>query len=326
MKRRYGAALLSLVLGMPVMAENFRTIVAGSMELGVEASEQKPLSLSYVDSVVVKLAQGSRFLKGIELDLKIPQAYFKYRGSLALSIYTNLKAVPPKGIADIQAERVGFELLPNKLQAVYQIPLRPDTDLKASPYVSIPTAVLSPTSFPILIRLMPVIKGLGDEIESMVFQLSAKSLIANEGALKTQIIYPEQLKDKPFTVLIDDAVVEDPTKERILKEGEHNLTIVSDAYRNESRTLVIERGKVLDISINLQDPTPLISFEGPENAIIFFDKVRVEKPRQYQSTEPGEHEVLFQVGDYSIVKQLTIQRGRNYQVSLTVDVTVTEKN
>jgi hypothetical protein len=138
--------------------------------------------------------------------------------------------------------------------------------------------------------------------------------------------YPENLAPRPFTALIDDEVVEQPQETRLLKEGEHSLVIISNDYRNESRRFVIERGKILDLSIPLRDTTPLVYFEAPDNALILFDGETVDPSRQPISVEPGPHEVQFQVGDYSMVKSLTVLRGKTYRVALAVDLSVSESD
>jgi hypothetical protein len=173
---------------------------------------------------------------------------------------------------------------------------------------------------------MPVIKGLSEELETIVFHLTVKPVLSDEGAVKLSPRYPEQLQGKPFTVLIDDMVVENPTEERLLKEGEHHLVILSEDYRNESRRFVVERAKVLDLTIELQDPTPLIIFEAPQNARIFLDNTPIYREREAIPVEPGVHEAKFQVGDYTIIKTLTIQRGKTYRVAMSVDIEVLESD
>ncbi|GAB1484742.1 hypothetical protein MASR2M78_35600 [Treponema sp.] len=322
MKRIFGAALISLSLCINLYAENFRTIIAGRTDVSAETQEGTPFSLSYVDSILIGLPNNGRFLRGIELELRVPATFLKYKGSLAIAFYNSLEKVPNIGVSDLSARRIGFELFPNKLQTVYQIPLR--SGLKASPYVSIPSGIQNPSQFPLLIRLMPVIKGLSEDIENMRFQLTVKPVLSDEGALKLVLRYPESLKDRPLTVRVDDEVIEYPLRELVLKEGEHHLAIVSDAYRNESRRILIERGKVLELNVELQDPTPVINFEAPENTTIIFDGIEILDKRSSLSAEPGEHELRFNVGDYSVTKNITLIRGRTYKVALSIDVSISE--
>jgi hypothetical protein len=100
--------------------------------------------------------------------------------------------------------------------------------------------------------------------------------------------------------------------------------ILSDDYRNENRRFLVERAKTLDLAITLQDPTPLIIFEAPENARIFLDNDRILGSQEPYPVEPGSHEVRFLVGEYTTVQILNVQRGKTYRVALTVDVNISE--
>ncbi|MDR1587444.1 MAG: hypothetical protein LBS57_08320 [Treponema sp.] len=308
--------------GFGLGAEPFRALIAGSVEVSLDSREGASVPLNYNGSALISLGEETRFFRGIELELQAPQLWLSYRGSLAMAVYAELDRVPSVGVADLSGKRIAFEPLPGKLQMAYQIPIRSAHGLRTSPYVSVPAGVTPPASFPILFRIMPVIKGLTEELETIVFQLGVKPILSDEGALKLSPRYPEQLQGKPFTVLIDDVLIENPVEERLLKEGEHHLVILSEDYRNESRRFVVERAKVLDLTVELQDPTPLIVFEGPQNALIFLDNAPVF--RESVPAEPGIHEVKFQVGDYTIIKTLTIQRGKTYRVALSVDIDVSE--
>jgi hypothetical protein len=275
-----------------------------------------------VDSVLIVLGKEIRFFRGIELEFTSPQNYLSYRGSLALAVYGELDKVPESGTADVQARQIFIEPIPNKIQSVYQIPIRQRHGLRTSPYVLV-LPVTPPSSFPLIFRVMPVIKGLSDEIETLRFTLTIKPILSDEGAVRVVPRYPENLPDKPFTLLIDDEVIERPHEERVLREGEHNLVILSDDYRNENRIFLVERGKILELGINLQDPTPLIIFEAPENARIFFDNTPVNTSKPLP-VEPGAHEVRFQLSDYTVVKPLFVQKGKTYRVAMAVDMTITE--
>jgi hypothetical protein len=298
--------------------------VAGSLEISLDNPTGASIPLGYNGSTVVALTGEIRFFRGIELEISAPQTWLAHRGSLAMAVYADLDKSPEPGIADLQGRRIAFEPLPNKIQIVYQLPIRSSHGLKSSPYVTVPAGITPSSSFPLLFRIVPVIKGLSEELESMMFQLTAKPILSDEGAVRLSPRYPEQLPGKPFTVLIDDMVIENPSEERLLKEGEHHLMILSDDYRNESRRFVVERAKVLDLAIELQDPTPLMVFEGPENAKIFLDDRPVSYTMGPVPLEPGLHEVKFQVGDYTIAKTVTVQRGKTYTMALTVDLNVSE--
>ncbi|MDR2478413.1 MAG: hypothetical protein LBD48_03765 [Treponema sp.] len=314
------------LISRPAGAESFRASVAGKVEVSIDNPGGVSIPLGISGSAVITLGEDRRFFRGIELELSGPQLWLSYPGSMAMLIYAELDHIPPAGIADLEGRRIAYEPLPNKLRSVYQVSLRSPSGLRTTPYATVVPGVTRPSSFPLLFRLMPIIKGLSEELESLKFQLTVKPVLSDEGAVKMSFRYPDQLRGKPFTLLIDDAMAENLNEERLIKEGEHHLVILSEDYRNESRRFVVERAKTLDLIIELKDPTPLIIFERPQNARIFLDNVPVVRETEPVPVEPGIHEAKFQVGDYTIIKTLTIQRGKTYRVALAVDITVQESD
>lgn len=318
--------MLLLFFAFRAEAESFRTLVSGTVEISPDRSGGASLKLGINGAAAVSLGPETRFFRGIELDLSAPQGWLAYRDSLAVAIYADLDRLPAAGAADLEGRRILFEPLPGKLQSVYQIPLRPAHGLRTTPYATVPAEIVLPSSFPILFRLMPVIKGMNEELETMIFQFTARPILSDEGAVHFSPRFPGQLPGKPFTVLVDDVPVENLTEERLFKEGEHHLVILSDDYRNESRRFMVERAKVLDLIIDLKDSRPLIVFDGPVNAAIFLDNVPVSRESGPVQTEPGVHEAKFQVGDYTVIKTLSVERGKTYRVALTVDINVQESD
>ena len=315
---------LIVLVSFPLEGESVRVLVAGVQKVSLTDPDGVTVPLTYVGSSLVHLEGDTRFFRGIQLELSVPQNYLNYRGSLAAVIYNELNHVPEAGIADLECSRVGFDPLPAKIQTIYQIPLKPDHGLRTTPYATVLTGVLSHSSFPVLFRLMPVIKGIGDELERMIFNLNVKPILSDEGALRINIRYPYNLPNKPLSVLIDDNLIENPREERLLKEGEHHLVILSEDYRNLSHLFVVERAKTLDLTVELQDTTPLVIFESPENARVYLDNVYIPNPRTPHPVVPGVHEVRFQVSDYTIIRPITVQKGKTYKVALAVDVTISE--
>jgi hypothetical protein len=315
--------LLFINVCIQTKAEDLRILVAGNLEVSKDKGPGLSIPLAYNNSVVIIIGREARFFRGVELELSAPQYWIPYQGSLAVAAYSELDHVPKTGTADVKGRSFLNEPLPAKLQTVYQIPLRAGHNMRSSPYATV-LPVIPPESFPIVFRIMPIVKGLTRELETIQFRLSAKPILSDEGAVRISFRYPEQLAGKSFTMLIDDTVVENPREERLLKEGEHHLMILSDEYRNESRRFLIERAKTLDLTIELQDPTPLIIFEAPEDARIFLDNEPVTLGFTPVPVEPGPHEMRFQISDYAIVRQITVQRGKTYRVAMAVDVNISE--
>lgn len=328
MKHRLGSLLFIFLITIQVSfkahCEPLRALIAGIHTVSMNAPDGDTVVLSYTDSSLIQIEGDTRFFRGIQLELSAPQNYLPYRGSLAVAVYGALNNIPSIGIVDLECRRLGFNPLPAKLQTIYQIPVKPDHGLRTTPYATVLTDTVNLSSFPLLFRLMPVIKGISTEMERMAFNLNVKPILSDEGALRILFHYPSNLHGKPFTVLIDDELIENPAEERLLKEGEHLLVILSEDYRNQSSRFVVERSKTLDLTVELQDPTPLLIFEYPENARVYLNNVFISNPKTPRPVEPGVHEVRFQVSDYTIIRPITVQKGKTYRVALSVDVNISE--
>jgi len=237
-------------------------------------------------------------------------------------MYNNLSPQTVSGVADMEGDRIAFAPLPSRMRIVYHIPVRAQHELRTTTTVIVPSGIIQHGSFPILFRLMPVAKGLDDVFEQLTFNVTARPIIGSEGAVRLIPRYPPQLRNRPFTVLIDDNVINNTSEEILLREGEHHLVVLSDDYRNESRRFVVERARVLDLIIELQDPTPVVIFESPQNARIFLNNVQIST--NSVTVEPGTHEIRFQIGDYTITRSITVQRGKTYRVSVDIDLSIQE--
>jgi hypothetical protein len=311
---------------VPGWAESFRTLVAASLDLSSSNPEGASINIGSNGAVLINMGKDTRFLRGIELELTAPQGWLAYRGSLAMLIYADLDRQPSRGINDLEGRRVIFDPLPNKVKSVYQVPVRSPHGLRTSPYAVVLQNTVPPSSFPILFRLMAIVKGLNEELENMTFTLTAKPILTDEGAVRITYRYPQQLRGKQFTVLIDDVVLENPAEERLIKEGEHHLVIVSEDYRNENRRFMVERAKTTDLVIELQDPTPLIVFESPGNTRIFLNNNPVSRDSGPIPVDPGTHEARFQIGDYILTKIINVQRGKTYKVAVSVGIDIDEND
>ncbi|GBU29211.1 hypothetical protein R84B8_02775 [Treponema sp. R8-4-B8] len=323
-KSKITLAIILFFSCLKLQAESFRAVIEGIVEVS-PGSADNAITIGINSAVIINLGAETRFLRGVEIEITAPQSWLPYRGSLGMYIYNNINPQTADGIADMDGRRIAFEPLPSRLRIIYQIPIRQQHGLRTTTSATVPTGVIQPSSFPIIFRLMQVSKGLPDEFENMSFNFTARPILSDEGAVRLIPRYPAQLKNKPFTVLIDDVVIPNISEQILLREGEHHLVILSEDYRNESRRFVVERAKIVDLTIELQDPTPIIVFEAPQNAQIYLDNTLIPRGRESVTVDPGQHEVKFQVGDYTLTRTLNIQRGKTYRVSLAVDLTIQEE-
>ncbi|MDR3356665.1 MAG: hypothetical protein LBO04_05690 [Spirochaetaceae bacterium] len=319
------AFFVLFLLNSALYAEKVRVLIKDRIEVNSDMPAGVSVSLAYNDSVLIFLQHDLRFIRGVELEFTAPQTWLPYQGSIAFGLYSNLDSAPLTSPAEIECTPVIFDPIPDKIQTVYQIPLRVRHGLRGTPYLTLLKSPILPESFPLLFRLTPIVKGWNREIETMRFQFNVKPIFSDEGALLVNVHRPEFLPNGNYTMLIDDHLVENPGEEALVREGEHTLTLLSSDYRTENRRFVIERGKTLNLSVTLQDLTPLVIFEAPALARIFIDNTSVMRTASPLAIDPGVHDIRIQLSDYTIIKTVTIEKGKTYRVAFIVDMQVSEE-
>lgn len=321
-----GAFFLAGLLILPVLQvsglESFRVHAITPVTLDSQKPEAQTVEIGYDDAIGILFPQDTTFIKGVEVEIKIPKTFADYPDSVAYGFYRQIKPVPQAKTIDYQAEQIVFQPLPSRLTYVIQIPIQKNHNLKTGPYSTVLKYVHDPKG-PLMFRLQPIMKGLPESIENLVFSVKIKPLLTDEGGFRLNMTYPSA-EQKPVSVRIDEVLVDNPTAMRILAPGNHHLSIVSDDYRNEVRVFTVESGRMTDITVPMQDTMPRLYLVAPENAVIVLDAVPIVNSREGKMIEPGDHTIFFKIGDYEVTRQLTAEKGKDYTVTMVIDVQITE--
>jgi len=325
--KRVGLALtFAMILLSAAGADTFRVGSTAVATVDPANPEGQTFELGYNGAVGIELPKDPLFLKGIEIEIKVPQELIGYRDSVAYGLYSRIDPAPAPERSDYRATQITLQPLPSRLTFVLQLPLVADHRLKSGPYATVVPAVQDPRAGPLLLRLLPIMKVLPDDIGDLSFTVKVKPILAEEGGFLLSVAYPPEGTEAmaPLSVRIDESPVDNPGELQVLKPGTHHLSIVSDDYRNEVRVFKVDQARVTELSVSLQDTAPRLFLMAPENAVILLDGDSVIAGKEGLVVEPGDHAIKFTIGDYEIVKKVTIERAHDYTVSLVVDVNVTE--
>ncbi len=309
-------------------AEDIRAKVAAKLSLSPESSEGERCNLVYADAAAIYLPEDLSFIEGLELELRVPQSVQAMKGSFIFYIYKKILPLPEEKLVSYSGERVAMIVVPSRVSQVYQIPLGKAVSLKTSPYVSL-LAPIERQDFPILFRLMPAIKGLPPALENAVFQLKAKPIYKEEGRVRLALSWAEGLDpESELNLWVDDKEYKGARDSFFLKPGSHSLRISGPSVRDVFKTFSVLSARDQAIEIKLEDVTPKLLLEFPERTKIELDgkPLSPTQAREAIALTPGEHSLVFSVGDYTIQRRLQVQRGKTYRVSLTVDVKVEEED
>jgi hypothetical protein len=308
-----------------LQGQELRTVVAGIASLQAENAEGSRLAMGYDEAVAVLMARESPFIQGFEIELKLPQALASSPGAFAYELWRRVEPAPDKNRYGYRGERIITQPLPARAGLVIQVPTRRDHGLKTGPYATLIPTVVEAKDFPFMFKLVPLAKGASPEVESAQIQVRVRPLLTDEGGLRLILKYPEGSVDRDSLVATVDDKRVDPSAPITLKAGGHRLHVASETYRDENRSFVVEQGRILELSVELQDTAPLLVIEAPDSAVVLVDGARIDHVAKPQmALEPGEHSASCRIGDYSLSRKFSVARGKTYRLVLSVDLQVQE--
>ena len=272
------------------------------------------------DAIFIKLPEDLSFIQGIELNIKIPSIVTKCPNTIIYSIYENVSPFPSEKTIDYTGKELYTSVYPGLVSLTVQIPLIRGNTIQKTPYAD-KTLIPEHSRNFVFIRNQLAMKGVPQEINNAQFVITAKPILINKGRLVIRT------KNHPsdLTVIVDDKQVElDKNNSVYLKPGVRNVTISAASVRTENRSCIIEVGKNSFLDIDLQSTAPQVFISMPQGTHVTVDNQAAEVKNGSLSLAPGEHTLKFSLGGYEIIKQVTIQEGRNYSINVRLDADLTE--
>ena len=320
----FSLALLTSTFSLA--AESFRVSKIHIAEVTQQPNSETTVNLGINDSLAIKLPENQEFLEGLEFKFSIPDSVAYWMDSVACSIYVDIKPCPEDSQIDYSGKKVFVRTLPNKLSWVLQIPLTEENTLKSNNYTQTIDVINSPSDNIIFLRLQPVMKGVPEETLNAIIPITIKPILINKGKLKLNLVPPLEEELQNCSVFIDDEMVYfSENNEVLLETGVHDVSIISENYRNEMRTVRIEQGSQTDLNVQLRSIQPTLLITAPEGTIVTLDDVLCETiGKEFEITE-GSHKVSFSIGNYEMVRNIDAIKGKTYKADFTLDLQITEE-
>lgn len=306
-------------------AETFRVRKVFPVTISGDASDEQTIVTGINDSIAFFLPDDMTFLEGIEVKTDIPEAVAQWRDCVACSIYTGITPKPDTSQIDYTGTRAFVSTLPSRLTWIVQIPLKKQTSLKDSAYASLLDYIpFDAKNRFVFMRFQPAMKGVPDETYNSELRITVKPLLSDKGRLRMSIRRPDKT-DRQYTVFIDENEVKPQSGGYLLSSGVHDISIVSEDYRNETRTVRVDQGKTTDLEILLKSIEPTLLVTAPDTAVVYLDNEKCEITGKPFVVTEGEHKVKFLMGDYELIRSITVQKGKSYTAALTVDLKISEE-
>lgn len=329
MNRLYCAkkVLFSLLIlsGMTALnAESFRVSKVHELAVAQTPDSEGIAKLGINESLAITLPADQTFIEGLELKFDIPEAVASWMDSVACSVYSNITPTPKASQIDYSGTRAYVKTLPGKLSWVLQIPLKKENSIKSNNYTTKVDTVITPSKNIIFIRLQPVMKGVPEETLNSIIPITVKPILMNKGQLSFKLVPPEK-KLEPCTVFIDDKMTSLSENSKVLLDaGVHDISIISEAYRNEVRTVRIDRAKTTELTVEMKSLEPTMLITAPEGTEVLLDDVKCTTFGKEFVISEGEHKLRFKIGNYEIVRSITAIKGKTYTANFSLDLQIQE--
>ena len=315
---------LALCGNAALSAESFRVSKVHELSVVQTAESEGTARLGINEALAITLPADQTFIEGLELKFEIPEAVASWMDSVACSVYSNISPTPKASQIDYSGTRAYVKTLPGKLSWVLQIPLKKENSIKSNNYTTKVDTIITPSKNVLFVRLQPVMKGVPEETLNAIVPITVKPILMNKGQLAISLVPPEK-KLSPCTIFIDDKMTSLTSDSKVLLDtGVHDISIVSDAYRNEVRTVRIDRAKSTELTVVMKSLEPTLLITAPEGTEVLLDDVKCTSfGKEFVITE-GEHKIKFSIGDYVIVRSITAIKGKTYTANFSLDLDISE--
>ena len=305
-------------------AESFRVSKVHLVSVNQEPAYETSAKLGINDALAIQLPKDMIFIEGLELKFDIPEAVAYWMDSVACSVYANIKPKPVESQIDYSGSRSYVSTLPGKLSWVLQVPLKKENSIKSNNYTTKVDTVLEPEGNVLFIRLQPVMKGVPEETLNAKVPITVKPILTNKGLLKLELKTPDKEKNE-CSVFIDDKIVDFSKGSVMLETGVHNVSIISEKYRNELRTVRIDQAKQTELSVEMKSIEPTLLVTAPDGTNILLDGEVFKSAGSEVVISEGEHKLSFSIGDYELVRTISAIKGKTYKASFSLDLEITEE-
>ncbi len=328
--RTVAAAVGLGLLGALGFGQNLRGLVVEELRVPGDAAYEKTVGIALEEMAALSLEGDARFLRGIRLELRLSNLLKQHFDSFALAVYRKLNPEPRKAVRAYQGERIFFQYLPYLNRVLVLLPLSGDEEASAEAGEGVYRlqTPLSREDFPILVAILPLMKGIPDSVAEARFYLTVRPVVARRGTIQLSLRAPAGVPAEPITAWLDEHELS-PSELQALKSGQelpaglHRLRLASPALQEVNTSFTVEPGKSSILDVELQSLTTLLSIEAPQNAEVFLDGEKLSTLTSLPIAE-GTHQVRVKIADYNVTRKFSAQQGRHYHLSCVFDIIIAE--
>ncbi len=326
LKKQFIFSFAFMLLSWGLNSETFRVSKVHSIPVAQDTTSENTVKLGITDALAISLPEDRIFIEGLELKFDIPESVAYWMDSVACSVYANINPTPKPSQIDYSGTRAYVSTLPGKLSWVLQIPVSKENSIKSNKYTTKVDNVIEPQNNIIFLRLQPVMKGVPEETMNAIIPITVKPILKDKGLLNIKLHESEdENKVLPCTVYIDDNPVDIEKDKLLLNTGIHNITVISESYRTEVRTVRIDQAKITEVAVELRSIEPTLLITAPEGTVVLLDDEPCTVFGKEFVVSEGDHKIKFSIGDYEITRSISAIKGKTYTANFSLDLQISEE-
>lgn len=320
MKKSTFVCIILMLIPADIFSESLRGRIAGSLS----ASYQEVVCLPE-EIIVVQSGMFPEYQDGMELHFTFPEDLIPYQQSFALLVFKDISPAPTEENPLYEGTRIFMNMLKSRDFMYLRIPFREDHQISRDALTQIIPAIVYPEDFPLLITIVPIIKGIPSQALEQEITVSSAPIWRDEGRIKVSVSNLSGDPEEIVSARVNDKEINLDT-EIIIQSGIHTIHITSTHAQTVEKTFILAPGDDTEIAIELDYSPPLLTFRLPPEARIILDDEVMDITENHGTVEieRGEHEITVILGDLSISRRFSVAPADRINIELLVDLKITD--
>lgn len=324
MKLKTVLAVLFILFAASAFSDSFFGNITSQVSIN-GPSQEKEITFKPEELIVCDYTGSKTAVEGMEIELFVPRAIIQQRNSFVVNVY---KGIHPQLLTENKqytGSRILQQLLPASGRVFIKIPFGDDTNHTSDMNTLVANDYVTEDSLPFVFTITPVMKGLPDVVFFSDITMKIRPIIKETGYVMINTINTDT-SEKPFQLFINNTIVDSFSTPVALTPGIHAIRLISDYYRNITTTITVERGKTIDVNLELKPAMATIVFDLFLDCSVFIDgsDITMTIDNGNYQVNPGEHTITCIFDDYKISKQFLLEAEKSYTFSLLIDFLLKE--
>jgi len=309
--------LLVLFTVSPVAAQNFRGETGDPTV--IDGPEVREVRLSAGQVLLVLPDEDYPFVAGIAI--RVESGASPVGQDYALSVFGSVDPPASPGINNLAGVELASTVLAASGRTTIVVPFQ-----NSSGIASVPGAMVADSADPatgaVAVQLVPIMKGMSSEALGRSVPVQVRPILRPVGALRVRLAGDPGVVERAradLNLVIDGRPVETDVLLE-LSPGIYRLRATASDLLDYTGNVGIEMGRVEEVVLPVEEPQAQVRFAVPSVAEVFFDGERVRG--RSITVPPGTHTVLIRLGDFSVSRQVALDRDGTYRIGLDLDISV----